>query len=927
MGKKLTTADFIEKAKEVHGDTYDYSKVNYVSSQKKVEIICKTHGVFDQIPSSHTNGNGCYACNRGFSKEYVYDLVNLLSEEDLMTMSPLELVTIIGQGKLPKKFDSLTGTLPNSKERLKKLKDLKKECEKDKEESFDDTSDDTYEEDEKRDSIEGGSSKEENEIIKDIENSNSSNKEKEEDEEKLPSLKIIKGLKTLDRKLYANMDEEVVDALIQYKVMSFWTKVLTDESHVDTLKKETGGEYFQKIKDIFLKEYDEVTKIEPEAGYSFPYQPNLMQKLTVHRIQEKRFYNNFSGTGAGKTLSFILASRKVNAKLTVVVAVNSTVKQMKKSILEVYPDSRVFDSYEKGTVFNRNYHNYLILNYEKFQKDNSESLFQDLNKNNCVDFFVFDEIHNAKQRSKEESKRRKVLLRLRKRSEKNNSNICVLGMSATPVINNLKEAVSLLELTMGKDYSDLSVKKGVSNAIEIHKHLMLNGVRFLPKYDVSIKELSGSNMSNLNIDGSDLYDQLMSFENGDYVSLEKLLLEKKLDCIKGYLKKGTIIYSQYVTGIIPKVAKWVELNGFTVGTYSGEESADQREEYKNKFISGEIDILVGSKPIGTGVDGLQGVCDRMIALVLPWTDADYKQLKGRIHRQGSKFDNVEIIIPQVKIHLGGDDFWSWDMERYNLLKSKESLADIAVDGILPKKVRNNHSTLLKKSIKHLRKWKDRINDGKVVHYDRPEIYINLYPDVEDEEDRKQRAESELSEFNQKGKTTRSENMHRKFSENPTSWHRYHALRKSRMEEWSEIPYEYIATKITSKDDVIADFGCGENLFRKCDSVKDNEVHSFDHVAIDDSVVACDMKNTGLDDNSVDVAVFSLALWGPNYLDYLEEARRLLTKRGAVYIAEPLSTYDDEKIANLVSHIKGIGFGLLGSVERRSKFVYLTFIKE
>ena len=45
---KLTTEEFIKKAQKVHGDMYDYSKVEYVNSKTKVCIICKQHGEFWQ---------------------------------------------------------------------------------------------------------------------------------------------------------------------------------------------------------------------------------------------------------------------------------------------------------------------------------------------------------------------------------------------------------------------------------------------------------------------------------------------------------------------------------------------------------------------------------------------------------------------------------------------------------------------------------------------------------------------------------------------------------------------------------------------------------------------------------------------------------------------------------------------------------------
>lgn len=64
--KRSTTEEFIEKAKKVHGDKYDYSKVNYVKRTTKVCIICPEHGEFWQNPAEHLRGNGCPKC--GFEK-------------------------------------------------------------------------------------------------------------------------------------------------------------------------------------------------------------------------------------------------------------------------------------------------------------------------------------------------------------------------------------------------------------------------------------------------------------------------------------------------------------------------------------------------------------------------------------------------------------------------------------------------------------------------------------------------------------------------------------------------------------------------------------------------------------------------------------------------------------------------------------------
>lgn len=59
---QLTTQDFIEKARVIHGSEFDYSTVNYVNALSKVKITCNKHGVFEQTPASHLMGHKCPSC-------------------------------------------------------------------------------------------------------------------------------------------------------------------------------------------------------------------------------------------------------------------------------------------------------------------------------------------------------------------------------------------------------------------------------------------------------------------------------------------------------------------------------------------------------------------------------------------------------------------------------------------------------------------------------------------------------------------------------------------------------------------------------------------------------------------------------------------------------------------------------------------------
>lgn len=65
MPTKLTTRAFIEKARTVHGERYDYSKVEYIHSRASIIVVCSKHGEFNQIPDTHLRSiaGGCKKCS------------------------------------------------------------------------------------------------------------------------------------------------------------------------------------------------------------------------------------------------------------------------------------------------------------------------------------------------------------------------------------------------------------------------------------------------------------------------------------------------------------------------------------------------------------------------------------------------------------------------------------------------------------------------------------------------------------------------------------------------------------------------------------------------------------------------------------------------------------------------------------------------
>ena len=71
LNKRLSIEDFVKKSKEIHGNKYDYSKVNYINNRTKVCIICPKHGEFWQTPAHHLFNQGCPKCAESFLEENV----------------------------------------------------------------------------------------------------------------------------------------------------------------------------------------------------------------------------------------------------------------------------------------------------------------------------------------------------------------------------------------------------------------------------------------------------------------------------------------------------------------------------------------------------------------------------------------------------------------------------------------------------------------------------------------------------------------------------------------------------------------------------------------------------------------------------------------------------------------------------------------
>ena len=441
----------------------------------------------------------------------------------------------------------------------------------------------------------------------------------------------------------SSADAEAVAFLLASAVRKLWAHAFRDEAQAVAQAEAAPRQRVRPAgRGQFLTEYRAAKGLDIPAGYAFrgldgqPSEPHLMQRLIASQVQTRRRVGNWSGTGAGKTLAAVLASRVVDAGLTVVACPNSVLDVWARTIRNAFPDSliavKTWDAPapDAGTGFEARAHRYLLLNYEMFQQPASPQQVRRLVEAEPIDLVVVDEVQAVKQRDLNLlTQRRRNVAMLVSQAGLRNPDVRVLGMSATPVVNNLQEGKSLVELVTGLEHPELPTQATIANCMRLHQQLVRLGIRELPNYTMGLSEVD---------EPVELSDATLDEIRGlgarpTLLELERILTRERLPAILRRVMKGTLIYTELLDGIEKALRDAIVGAGLTVGSFTGEDKTGLQQ-----FLDGEVDVLLGSSAIGTGVDGLQAVCDTLIFNVLPSTAAQYDQVKGRVYRQGQRRD-------------------------------------------------------------------------------------------------------------------------------------------------------------------------------------------------------------------------------------------------------------------------------------------------
>lgn len=481
---------------------------------------------------------------------------------------------------------------------------------------------------------------------------------------------------------------------------------------------------------------------KPRGGDNKPLMLRMMQRLIAWHLTEggRRCFGNWSAPGAGKTLAALLTARLVQSRLTVVICPNNVIPTWQAQIDRTYNHGkRINVVAEIQTWQPHDDADFLILNYDRLQGADAEAqaLKFCAEYGSRIGLVVIDECHRVKNDGQigqqgnggktGPSSRRRVLDAIVKALPKSK----LLIQTGTPVLTGCAEGVSLIDLldeTAQKTYG-FTRKNSFSECMRLHQAMTRYGVRFKPRVGVellspTVRRADGGEYCQskdgkrglalvtphdylaplVEITDADAIAKLSGLKRGrgwSWLDIDEILTPFKLDAIVESLRPGTVVYTEHVGGdradpVVMTIAKAVKKAGFTVAVFDGR--ADSVKGHDTiaavngtctckrcrglaAFKRGDVAVLVASRTIGEGVDGLQQVGNRVIVNAPPWHDGAWEQLVGRWFRSGQT-KNVEVIVP-ITWMASPSGRVSLDMLRLSRINDRGNIADAVVDGALP----------------------------------------------------------------------------------------------------------------------------------------------------------------------------------------------------------------------------------------------------
>jgi Hypothetical methyltransferase/SNF2-related domain len=552
---------------------------------------------------------------------------------------------------------------------------------------------------------------------------------------------------------------------------------------------------------------------------------------------------------------------------------------------------------------------FFVLHYEELLNDEAV----DRLATEQFDCLCIDEVHLVKQRGgQKETYRREVLEKIRAAAQ------TAIGLTGTPLVNELAEPLSLLQILSNQDrqfdYTRLSNHR-MGDVADVFEAMLPHIVRrrkkdvllHLPLCDVRPVEifLQDDLLERIRMIG--MWSRAQA--SNALVELRKVALEAKLPSIRKRAESAKkLLVLTYLRDEVSEQI-YADLQDFFPGQVdqiNGSVPKERRKEILDAFRTSDgLRILVGT--IGTIGVGLtlfdptqEQTAHEIIVADLPYTSAEFDQGIARLHREGQKHRViVDVLLTTTNALLhDGSPLRTVDQRIWDLILSKRELSDVAIDGVY---ATTDAATKVRKA---LYRWLKQIRETGVEP-----LTAEQRP-------------AELSAAQKwRGEIARLRGMSAAKADELFASTGYTSafLDHLRTSAASQLAYQWLHAKLEHllrPDLYIVDMGCGLNPFADLPC----HVMGLDRHGLPGQIKG-KMENPPLPDASADVMIYSLSLYGTadDLRTYFTHARRILRGGGHLFIVEPAASFTSEGMVRFIYDLEQFGFEQVGSVsDRRSE---------
>ncbi len=480
-------------------------------------------------------------------------------------------------------------------------------------------------------------------------------------------------------------DEAALESIRHDAVERLWQRLfLSDDqaAEVAAIRAAVPADRWASLlRDSFLadwrliEEIGEIPGFKADAGFSL----NLMQRREAALLLRDRARLNISGMGGGKTLAAIAAAHLCGCQRVLVLAPNSALSAWQSELSQHFPDTAVASKTWHPHWMPTDQPRWLLNNHEMLGDYSAQELavFIEAHEPDAV---IIDELHLCKMRDeRSESQRHRNLSTL---CDQLRGSAVLLGLTGTPVVNELGEAIGLLQLIRPDLAAGLKPGHTIDNCMAVHEALQPISSRYIPPLPCTVTE------QHIEVRADHLYDDAVEACGQHPASIDAVLAQAKLGQLVTICQRPgkTVVFTSSVKGVVDAARDALNAAGIRCVVHTGQEKDDAGVPSVDLFLRDPaVRVLIASTgTLATGFDGLQTVCARLCYLTLPWTPAEYDQSKHRVIRQGSTATEIELFtISAVLFDPEGEEDWSYDTQKLGVLTGKRTVMAAVTDGVIP----------------------------------------------------------------------------------------------------------------------------------------------------------------------------------------------------------------------------------------------------